>query len=113
VERWDSGLAARLRALLDENVVEGITPATAHLAGCASDAPLVRSSRRTVWIAPHRYQTSRRLDVARRLLLSGRRPAEVVVEVGFHDQAHLTRHFKRMLRGTPSAYANSHSGTAR
>ena len=58
-------------------------------------------------IPPHRYLTGRRLDRARRMLLAGRRPAEVAVEVGFHDQAHLTRHFKRMLGVTPGAYAAS------
>ena len=41
------------------------------------------------------------------MLLAGRRPADVAVEVGFHDQAHLTRHFKRMLGVTPGAYATS------
>ena len=41
------------------------------------------------------------------MLLAGHRPAEVAVEVGFHDQAHLTRHFKRMLGVTPGAYAAS------
>jgi len=27
--------------------------------------------------------------------------------VGFHDQAHLTRHFRRLLGTTPAAYARS------
>ncbi len=112
-ERWDSGLAARLRELLDENVVEGISLASAATLLGAHPTHLVRSFRRTVGIAPHRYQTGRRLDLARRLLLSGRRPAEVAVVVGFHDQSHLTRHFKRMLGVTPSAYASSHPRTAR
>ena len=67
----------------------------------------MRSFSREVGIPPHRYLTGRRLDRARRLLLAGGRPAEVAAEVGFHDQAHLTRHFKRMLGVTPGAYAAS------
>jgi transcriptional regulator GlxA family with amidase domain len=31
----------------------------------------------------------------------------VATAVGFHDQAHLTRHFRRMLATTPAAYARS------
>jgi AraC-like DNA-binding protein len=31
----------------------------------------------------------------------------VAVDAGFHDQAHLTRHFKRLLGVTPGAYAAS------
>lgn len=41
------------------------------------------------------------------LLPAGSRPAEVAVTVGFHDQAHLTRHFRRLLGVTPTAYARS------
>ncbi|WP_241777546.1 helix-turn-helix domain-containing protein, partial [Streptomyces sp. CT34] len=41
----------------------------------------------------------------RRLLLDGRPPAEVATAVGFHDQSHLTRHFKRHLGITPGRYA--------
>ena len=34
-------------------------------------------------------------------------PAEVAAAVGFHDQSHLTRHFKRLLGVTPGAFAAS------
>jgi AraC-like DNA-binding protein len=37
----------------------------------------------------------------------GERPAEVAAVVGFHDQAHLTRHLRRLLGVTPAAYARS------
>jgi transcriptional regulator GlxA family with amidase domain len=33
--------------------------------------------------------------------------ADVAVAVGFHDQAHLHRHFTRMLGITPGRYARS------
>jgi transcriptional regulator GlxA family with amidase domain len=36
-------------------------------------------------------------------------PAAVATAVGFYDQAHLTRHFRRMLATTPAAYARSAS----
>jgi transcriptional regulator GlxA family with amidase domain len=45
------------------------------------------------------------VDAARPLLLSGMPPAEVAVAVGFHDQAHLTRHFKRHTATTPARFA--------
>ena len=41
---------------------------------------------------------------ARRLLDSGVRPADVAAEVGFTDQAHLNRHFKRIVGVPPAAY---------
>ncbi len=105
--RSDNALAVRLQELLDAHVVEGISLATAATMLGAHPTHLVRSFRRTVGIPPHRYLTGRRVDRARSLLLAGRRPAEVAVEVGFHDQAHLTRHFKRMLGVTPGVFAAS------
>jgi AraC-like DNA-binding protein len=105
--RPDPGLATRLQGLLDDHVVDGITLAQAASTLDADPTHLVRSFRREVGIPPHRYLTGRRLDLARRLLLAGCRPADVAMEAGFHDQAHLTRHFKRMLGVTPGAFAAS------
>jgi AraC-like DNA-binding protein len=59
-------------------------------------------------VSPHAYVIGRRIEAARRRLLRGDRPADVAVAVGFHDQAHLTRHFKRHTSVTPARYADSH-----
>jgi AraC-like DNA-binding protein len=37
------------------------------------------------------------------------RPVEVATSVGFCDQAHLTRHFKRHTSMTPARFARSHA----
>jgi AraC-like DNA-binding protein len=105
----DVPLARRLRDLLDARVVDGLTLAEASVLLDAHPTHLVRSFGAEFGIAPHRYLTGRRLDLARRQLLSGRRAAEVAAAVGFHDQAHLTRHFKRLLGVTPAAFARSGS----
>ncbi|MGY2081330.1 helix-turn-helix domain-containing protein [Modestobacter sp. SYSU DS0657] len=68
---------------------------------------LVRAFTRRHGLPPHRYLTGRRVDRARRLLLDGLPPAEVATAAGFCDQAHLTRHARRMLGTTPAAYARS------
>lgn len=43
-------------------------------------------------------------DGARRLLLAGRSPGAVAAATGFYDQAHLTRHFKRLVGVPPGRY---------
>ena len=105
--RSDNGLALRLQELLDAHVVDGRSLATAATMLGAHPTHLVWSFRQTVGSRLHRYLTGRRLDLARRLPLAGHRPSEVAVEVGFHDQAHLTRHFKRTLGVTPGVFATS------
>ena len=52
-------------------------------------------------------------DATQHLLETSLRPAEVAPLVGFADQAHLTRWFRRVLGVTPAAYRNSVQDTAR
>lgn len=56
-------------------------------------------------LPPHRYLTGRRVEAARARLLAGEPIASVAVGVGFHDQAHLHRHFTRLVGTTPRRYA--------
>jgi AraC-like DNA-binding protein len=101
------GIAHNLRDLLDERVVEGTTlEQAAHLLH-AHPAHLVRAFSTAFGIAPHQYVTSRRVDLARRLLLDGQPPGEVAAAVGLYDQSHLTRHFKRVVGITPGRYARN------
>lgn len=102
--RRDRSLARRLRDLLDERVTSGLTLAEAAGLLGASETHLVRAFTGEHGIAPHQYLTGRRLDRARRLLLDGRTVADTAAEVGFYDQAHLTRHFRRLLGITPGRY---------
>ncbi|MFD4571709.1 AraC family transcriptional regulator [Streptomyces sp. NPDC058417] len=103
-ERRDPVLAGRLRDLLDARVTEGITLDTASGLLQAHPAHLVRAFSGAYGIAPHQYLTARRVDRARGLLLGGAAPAEAAVLAGFHDQAHLSRHFKRLVGVTPGRY---------
>ncbi|MBO0851056.1 MAG: AraC family transcriptional regulator, partial [Pseudonocardia sp.] len=89
----DPGLADRLRDLLDAHIVDGLTLGAAAEQLHAHPTHLVRAFTQRHGLPPHRYLTGRRVELARRLLLNGRRPAEVATAAGFYDQAHLTRHF--------------------
>ncbi|GJF23541.1 AraC family transcriptional regulator [Streptomyces sp. HO565] len=102
--RPDPVLARRLRELLDERVVEGVGLEEAGGLVSAHPAHLVRAFSTAYGIAPHQYLMSRRVELARRLLLAGRAPADVAGATGFYDQAHLTRHFKRLVGVTPGRY---------
>ena len=104
-----SGLLARqLRELLDSRFTGDVSLSQAAALLDRSVPHVVRSFTREFGLSPHAYVTARRIDAARRLLLEGTPPAEVAAEVGFYDQAHLTRHFRRHTSVTPAAYARSH-----
>jgi AraC-like DNA-binding protein len=101
------GLAGDLRELLDERVFERTTLAQAGQDLGASPSHLVRCFTGTFGIAPHQYVTARRIDAARRRLLDGEPIALVAAGVGFYDQAHFTRQFKRHVGTPPGRYALS------
>ncbi|MBF6061096.1 AraC family transcriptional regulator [Nocardia terpenica] len=105
--RPDPGLAHRLRELLDSRIAEGISLDEAAAALHADPTHLIRAFGREFGMPPHRYLISRRVDLARPLLLDGMAPRDVAATTGFHDQPHLTRHFKRILGTTPGRYARS------
>ncbi|MGW7354488.1 AraC family transcriptional regulator [Streptomyces sp. NPDC054784] len=98
-------LAAALRDLLDSRTAEGVPLHEAAALLHAHPAHLIRCFGQAYGLPPHAYLTGRRVDRARRLLLAGRRPADVATDVGFHDQAHLHRHFTRHVGTTPGRYA--------
>lgn len=66
---------------------------------------LVRQFRRHYGLPPHAYQVQNRLRLARTLLRQGQAPASVAIDCGFHDQSHLTTHFKRAMGVAPGQYA--------
>lgn len=65
---------------------------------------LIRAYRNRFSITPMRHLASLRVECACRLLAKGVEPATIAAEVGFADQAHLTRSFKQRIGITPAAY---------
>jgi AraC-like DNA-binding protein len=99
------------RDLLHERLAD--PPRLSDLAAAADMGPfaLLRAFRAETGLPPHAYLNQLRVRRARDLLDRGIPPAETAAQTGFADQAHLTRHFKRVLGVPPGAYQKDH-GTA-
>jgi AraC-like DNA-binding protein len=102
-----SDVADELRGLIDTRFREPMTLREASDALHAHPAHLVRQFSRQFGISPHQYMTSRRIDLARGLLLDGMPASQAAAEAGFYDQSHLSRHFKHVLGTSPGRYARS------
>jgi AraC-like DNA-binding protein len=105
-----ANVADDLRGLIDTSFRESLTLQEASDALHAHPAHLVRAFSQAFGISPHQYMTSRRVDLARRLLLDGMPPITAATEAGFYDQSHLSRHFKHVIGTTPGRYARSRDG---
>lgn len=95
---------ARVRAILDRNASRDIRLAELASAAALHPVTLVRLFRQEYGLPPHAYQIERRVEAAQSLLAAGLRPCEVALTVGFCDQSHLHRHFKRRTGLTLAAF---------
>lgn len=59
---------------------------------------------------PHSYVMARRIEKAKRLILSGERTtlAEIALSCGLSDQAHLCRMFRKLVGVSPAAWRRMH-----
>lgn len=97
-----------VRDYLEAHLTENVSLDTlAELVGL-SRAYLMRAFKRSIGIPPYTYLVQRRIEHAKRLLRTGKSPAQVALEVGFYDQSHLNLHFKRVMNLTPARYAAGH-----
>jgi AraC-like DNA-binding protein len=86
-------------------------PELAAMTGLSQFA-LLRAFRAETGLPPHAYLNQIRVRRARSLLDRGMAPADVAMTTGFADQAHLTRHFKRVVGVPPGAYQRERARAA-
>ena len=94
-QQVDYRSAERARAFIIENLLLGITLEMLEHASGRERWSLSRDFRTLYGTSPYRFVTLRRLDCVRRLILDGFTLADAALAAGFHDQSHMTRHFKR------------------
>jgi AraC family transcriptional regulator len=86
---------------LDANLKLDDLACVAHL----SPYHFARLFKNSTGLSPHQYVIAQRVERAKELLRNGELPlADVAAVVGFWDQGHFTRHFKRLVGVTPGRF---------
>jgi AraC family transcriptional regulator len=102
---FDAPTVARIEAFVAEHLADRLElPRLARVAGYAVHH-FCRLFRQTFAQAPHDFVRTRRLALAKRLLVeTSRSLSEVAIACGFADQSHMTRVFKEHVGVTPARF---------
>lgn len=100
---------AKARQYIDENFCESISLDDLAAFVGLTRFSLAKQFRQRVGVSPYQYVCQARIRQAQVMMEQGHRLTEIASEVGFFDQSHLARHFKRLCGMTPRQY-RSHCG---
>ena len=95
---------------IHENYPSDLSLADIAAAAHLSTYHLTRVFKKSTGVSPHQYLVQVRVNSARSLLTAGagdRSLAEIAAAVGFADQSHLTRQFRRAFGRTPGRWRSS------
>ena len=70
-----------------------------------SEAHVVRSFSKFHGISPVSYRTALRVERAKKMVVTGMSLADVASELGFYDQSHFHRAFRKIVGVTPGYFA--------
>ena len=100
----ESKAVQRVRDYLETHYTENVSLEQLAVVANLSPFYLLRTFRDRIGLPPHSYLNQVRLIRAKKLLSQGCQISQVAHEIGFADQSHLTRQFKRMFGVTPGQY---------
>ncbi len=100
----------RTRDYICEHYLDPLTLHELSVVSRLSRFHLVRAFTKEFGIPPHAYQLQVRIGRARTLLAAGHSLALTAAEIGFADQSHFTRHFKKVYGITPGQYFRGGTG---
>jgi len=103
VEAPDSALRDVL-AYMEANFDKSVRLAELAEMSALSVSRFATVFRQRIGLSPYKYLCRVRVRRAQLLLLAGVPGAVVAAEVGFFDQSHLARHFKRFCGVTPTEF---------
>jgi AraC-like DNA-binding protein len=99
-----SPLLDRVRQRIDADCCETLRLRELCLLAGVSPTRLLRTFEAAYGLTPHRYQQSRRIAKAKKMIAAGMPLAEIATACGYADQTHLNRWFLRVHGTTPGRF---------
>ncbi len=95
-----------VKEYLSENLSENVSLDTLSQETHTSKFHLLRQFKRETGLTIHRYLIQLRICQAKEFLKSGKSISQTAFELGFNDQAHFSKCFKRFTSQTPGQFYN-------
>lgn len=117
-DRCTRGLSSnairRVQAFLDSHIGESFTLADIAAAACISRFHFARMFRLSLGKSPMEYALGLRIAQAKTMLLqSDLKISTIAATLGFCDQSHFTRSFRRVTGTSPRQFARMHAARER
>jgi AraC family transcriptional regulator len=99
----------RLADIIEKNLEAPLKTAELARAVRLSTGYFCRAFKKSFGHAPHAYITSKRLQLAQRMMLTTDEPlSQIAAACGLADQSHLSRLFRRLMGQNPNAWRRAH-----
>lgn len=103
------GRLAKVIDYLHSNLTENLSSQDLSKMAGLSISQFERRFREACGTSPRQYVLRVRVDASARMLIgTGLTVSEIAQECGFHDHAHLSRSFRKILRQSPTEYRTTH-----
>lgn len=101
---WNYKVADDIREYIDNNYNKNVSLDELSIFSNMSKFNLLRVFEKRWGVPPHIYQIVVRIQKSKELLIKGYPIVSTALKMGFADQSHFTRHFKRVVGITPYKY---------
>jgi AraC family transcriptional regulator len=102
----------RAKEIIDANLGGNVSVAKLARECHMSASHFTRAFRQSIGVAPHRWLTLRRVEIAKDLLSNSTRAiSDIALECGFADQSHFTRVFNNAVGSSPGAWRRENQTT--
>jgi len=88
-----------------QNYAENLSLKKLAGVACLSPFHFQREFKKSIGITPHEYLSDFRVGKSKKMLLNSEDIADIAIQLGFFDQSHFSRIFRRMVGVPPGKYS--------
>ncbi len=97
----------KVKAIIDKNINENITLSEIEKETNINQYKIIRVFKNKINQTPHAYLMNAKINKAKELIKKGVSISDVYFLLGFFDQSHFIRNFKKIVATTPKQYQDS------